>query len=76
MKLEAALLEELDPDSFYTSVVKSQYRITSLQHFALLHWTAFYNSSECTKVVRSFESTLDYRVWMVRFCLLNLCARD
>ena len=76
MKLEAAILEELDPDSFYSSVVPTRYRITTLVHFALLHWTAFYNAPECTKVVRSFESTLYYRVWTVRFCLLNLCARD
>ena len=41
---------------------------------ALLHWSAVYNASESTEVALSSESTLDYRVYMIPFCLLNPCA--
>ena len=75
LKLEAALLEGLDPDSFYEARVelrRSEYATGSWKaKYALLHWSAFYNASECTEVVCFSESTLDYRVKTLHLCPLN-----
>ena len=69
MKLEAALLEDLNPDSFYKSFVRMPWR-RGRDLFALLHWSAYYNASESTEVVCVFEFTLDRRVWTPHFCPL------
>ena len=55
MKLEAALLEGLDPDSVYKSFIRIWHG--KREGLALLHWSAYYNASECTKVVFLSEST-------------------
>ena len=77
--MEAALLEGLDPDSLQ----KSKAEIPLIGGIAqvwdrtlsLLHWSAAYDALECTEVVRLSESALDYRVQILQFCSLILCAR-
>ena len=41
------------------------------KRFALLHWSAFYNALECTKVPCFSVPILDDRVGQLRICLLN-----
>ena len=60
MKLKAALLEGLDPDSFYKSLVHMPW-YSRWQRFTLLNWSAYYNASESTEV-EFFEFTLENRV--------------